>query len=879
MKKFISMLLAIVMVSSVLLMLPQQASAESLYIRKIVSVVFDDSGSMRGDKEAFANYAMQTFCGMLNSEDQLYITYMRDSKQSGFQPVKVDLSAGGIQASVDAIRGRTSSSGTPYTSVEKAFDKLKNVPDSNPNTQYWLVVITDGIFDECADMSSQTAKRFLNQNFDNYTNQTMPNGTKPQVTFMGIGDVVMPDENTQKGIFTYSANNAQAVIGAMSRMADRISGRTRLQQGDVKKINDNTIQVSSSIPLLNIAVLAQGSEAKLTKAVYSNETEIPISRRVSLSYPNHSQLRGGAFLIGDSQNVIGAGTYNITFDQNVNLSDVVILFEPALETRMTITLNGQQIKDLSELDNAMAGDKISVSCKVYEMGTDKEVDPKLLPPGTKFAVSVSENGQVMAQSTDANMVLSDYELKNLETEIKAAVTIDGFNPIDYSVKFTPTPYVPKVVYSLVPSFASDAKSVKFDEIGTNQDMAVCFTVLADGVPMTDVNAVKALNPTISVSPAGNAGVISYSDDGKIVFTPNAASMPAGNPDSFKVEVTCTLGDGVSATESYTVLIANYEIFAQNGTQPVVKTQWFGNQASVSFYITKDGVRLGKADVENLFSVSLNKPHSHLKTVATVSEDGLITITPYDENEWRSCWMWTRCWEYMFGISGQDAQVTLSHAFGTATATLDVVEEDIVYILLNVVLPLAIQAFLLWWIITIFLKPRFAANASIYMASLTYDDTMGERCHEIGRISEIPLHQFNSLKYYLWPPTLDAPTHPIGKGVTLQAADNNGNIYCHSQLWYKGLILPDESEGITQEELGHPQRAKSHIQRGDLGCMRIQPISLYDAQGAHQQSSTLSPHPTTYYVHTTRGQVELDEDTETEVIKSGAIFAYAIRSNN
>ena len=116
-------------------------------------------------------------------------------------------------------------------------------------------------------MSNDKKKSFLNENFKDYTESVMPNGTNPQVTFLGIEDVVSPDEDQSKGIFTYSASNASGIIGAMSDMADRISGRTRLQKNDIKKIDDKTIQVSSSIPLLNIAVFAQGSQAKITKAV------------------------------------------------------------------------------------------------------------------------------------------------------------------------------------------------------------------------------------------------------------------------------------------------------------------------------------------------------------------------------------------------------------------------------------------------------------------------------------------------------------------------------------------------------------------------------------------------------------------------------------
>lgn len=50
MKRVLSALLAFVLISSVLLCTLITVSAESLYIRKIVSVVYDDSGGMDGDK-------------------------------------------------------------------------------------------------------------------------------------------------------------------------------------------------------------------------------------------------------------------------------------------------------------------------------------------------------------------------------------------------------------------------------------------------------------------------------------------------------------------------------------------------------------------------------------------------------------------------------------------------------------------------------------------------------------------------------------------------------------------------------------------------------------------------------------------------------------
>ncbi len=1094
MKKIVSALLMFIIVLSVLSSLPLAVSAESLYIRKIVSVVYDDSGSMVGANSAYAHYAMQAFCGMLNSEDQLFITYMRNSS-----PEKIDLSAGGIQKSVDSIREHTDGGSTPYTSVEIAYNKLKSVNDSNPNTQYWLVVITDGDFDECVSKNKADKKRFLNDHFNEYTKGVMPNGTTPQVTFLGIGDVASPDEDHAKGIYTYAASDAKGIIGAMDEMADRISGRTRLQKNDIKKLDDKTIQVSSSIPLLNIAVFGQGSKAQITKARENNEKDIPISRKVSISIRDtkYPDLVGGAYLLGDSQNVIGSGTYIITFDQAVDLDEVVILFEPALETRMTITVNGKEISDYNELDNLMEGDKISVSCKIYEMGTDTEIDSSLLPPGTKYEITVSESGKQVKKIDGQNMLLSEYVLKNIETEISGAVVIEGFNPIDYSVKFTPAKYVPKTVYTIKPSFGSNVKSVKLDTISSNKDLSVCFTVYADGVAMTDPSAVKALNPSITVSPQGNSGNVEYANDGKIIFTPKAAAKPTSGYDNFDVNVTCTIADGttasstytvelpvysikaefgsgtqsvkydeisnnkdlsiiytvykdgvaitdpaavkslnpsiviaplgndgtveysndgkilftpkaalkpdscndkfdvnatctiangasatlaysvvlpvysisadfgsgtqsvkfddisnnkdlticftvykdgvlltdpdavkmlnpvfdispygndgtvtysddgkiiftptvaampvehdgrftvdvkctidggLSAVESYTVMIAEYLVIAIEGDETLKKTQFFGNDKSVSFYITKDGVKMDKNALGQQFSVSLNESQASLKYSVEVSADGVITVTPYSEEEHiLTFWNWWINWAYYFGLEGDDVVVTLSHSVGTASATIDIVEEDVGYQLLNVYLPLiieiAIVLYLIWWIYAICAKPKFLPGAVLYIAELSYGGKRGNRYHEIDKITEVNLKQYNSLKHRM-SPTLKAKKHYVGKNLTISAG-YGGSIICHSEVWYKGDISPKDN---IREDLGHPQYVKTYID--DHDSLKIQVISAYDGDDVHAEESIDNPNPELYYVHTDMANIATINGIQ--VIDKGTIFAYAIRLNN
>ncbi len=870
MKRLLSIFIAFILICSTMLCVPIAVSAESLYIRKVVSVVYDDSGSMlNNNKYAYANYAMQAFCGMLNGEDKLYITYMNGSKQGDkYYPEEVDLSAGGIQSSVNSIRDTISGGGTPYTAVEVAYEKLKSVKDSNPNTQYWLVVITDGAFEIDGLDTPARIERHLNKEFKSYASDKMANGTHPQLTFMGIGDIASPKENKSDGIYTYSASDSSGIMSAMSKMADRVSGRTRLDKKDVKQVDSKTLQISSSIPLLNIAVLAQESTAKITKAVYSNEKEIPIGRKVSLSYPNIGELVGGAYLVGDSQSVIGSGSYKFTFDKEVKAEDVVFLLEPALEMRATIKLNGKEVKGLDELEEVMEKDKISLSCKIYEMGTDKEISPSLMPSGTKFTITVTEDGKTVKTVSGQKMELVDYVLKKLETELKASVIIDGFNPIDYTIDLSPKKYVPRVTYTMDAKYGNNSKSIKLNNLQSNKDMTICFTVYADGKAVTDPNVVKSLKPTINVSPQGNSGAISYTSDGKIVFTPNAATIPSDDVGSFDVNVTCTLNNGVKAKADYTVLIAEYKVIPIDVTDSIVKTKFFGNTVSASFYITKDGTKLDKSSVENKISVVLNEKHSKLGTNVVVADDGTITITPSVDKDYKlNFWSWWTNWAYYFGLEGSDVEIILNHSFGTAKSTINVVEEDIVYQIFCVYLPLIIEllilAAIIAYIVRYLTKARFASNGVIYVGSITRSSNRGSGGTHRLELSEIHLNQYNKFKN-LWNPFKELTVSCGGVSIT---ASKGNQIICNEPFpWYSDGIRP-KSRTIQIET---PKDVVNYcLENDELVINEIKSITVMD-----EQNKLISQDDSVYYFVRADITYVAVGNRQTEVIDSAVAFCYS-----
>ncbi len=887
----LSAMLAFIIMMTSFAALSLTVSADSMYIKKIVSVVYDDSGSMLIDEKIenkktspkwiYANYAMQTFCGMLNSEDQLFITYMSSAKTVNgdltCEAEEIKISEGKIQKSVDAIREHDKAGATPYAAVEAAIEKLESVKNTDPNTQYWLVIITDGGFNDFSMNekgqynSPDEQKKILDEKIGEIIQKKMPNATKPQINFMTIGSgTVAPTEDKGKGIHTYKAETNEEIIVQMAKMADSISGRKRLE-GDALKTTEsnNIIRVSSELPLQNIVVLEQGSDAFLDRVELKGEkkdTYTP-SRNVFLEF---AELKGRTFLVEESKKgVIPAGEYDIVFDKAVKLDDIVVLFEPALYIDMKISVNGKEITDKKELKNIAEGDKISISYKIFEIGTDKEIESSLLNDA-EFKILVTEGDEIAVQENGTS--LTDYVVKKeVETEIKASVTIEGFSPIEYSIDFNAVPV--EVNYSIKSEFKDGKKSIRKDELASNKDFSIYFTVYKDGEAMTDPEEVKALATKELLAQKG----MTFADDGKIVFTPTSVQDPGSHNGSFDVNVTCSIDDGkgntASATETYTVIVANYAVVAVDSSEKITKTQFFGNKIGASFYITKDGKQLSKKDVEQGISAAFNEEHADLKMNIEVADDGTITIIPYSEKEYTlTFWSWWINWARYFSLSGDDIEVTLNHPLGTAESKIDVVEESIQYQILNVYLPLLIElialALLVTWIVLIITKPRFTQSAKLYVGEIKYNK---DGCtHILRNFSVVNLDKFNQIKRghgrLKFKKTADVVS---ANGINIRA-DHGGRIICEMPFpWYRNQIEPTDTD---LENLRTPADILAYFtNHRKLEINEFATTETVDEEHKRGLTSAAIHRPKYIAVPDSTNGVTVIE--ERKVIKSGKIFIY------
>lgn len=470
----------------IVIYLPVAKAGQALSIKKVVSVVFDDSGSMNDAtlKRVYANYALQAFAGLLNGQDELSITYMNSYDQAQSFDVGKD-----SQDVVDFIRNQFRPQGiTPIASVDAAISRLLSVKDSNPNTQYWLVIITDGQFeyiDAYGNSQGAVSAASLEKKAYDFSKVKMPNGSPPQVIYFAIGqDAVKINGDTSKGIYYYEASNSDKIVSEMSRIADKVSGRSRISEDKMTFLDSKTLQITTDLPMLNIVALVQKSSAQVSMVKSSKDT-LTRESFVKLLYPKSEgefltdeSLRGGIYLFDNGNLNTPAGTYTFTFNEPIGKDSVVIVYEPAIEMKMKVYLKDTKVEVLN-IKDLFAEDSIDVECKIYESGTNKEIDPNLLSDDVSYKVTYYEGGNLKQEVTDHSLLIKNIKLNNIDSELRGTIEIPGYNPMTFSKRFYP---MPAIDYSMVVD-TPQGDVLNRTELVDN-DKSFMFTIFGNGVPLT-----------------------------------------------------------------------------------------------------------------------------------------------------------------------------------------------------------------------------------------------------------------------------------------------------------------------------------------------------------------------------------------------------------
>ncbi len=552
-KRLLSVFLIAACLASTLLIAPaasaetaaaSKSAGESFTKKKVVSVLYDTSASMhnRGEpRYLYAKYAMQMLMSMLGTEDSLFVTPMHD-RNSGWKEVgqgsyqnasfEVDLKNPNRDGQIVQALSNTflsevpNGNSTPSAAIEWAVQHLVNngmkthaetSADEESNTEYYLVVLTDGELDTAKNLQTIANAFQYYSGVDKYASY--------QCIYLAFSSEAADLKGTSLDSFAnftpYAAKNTEGLIASMQEVANQISGRYALDKS-AYKVSGNTVTVDLSgvaFGLRSVSLMLQNCAAKLTSASYNGEA-LPISLGTTISSVGLDGMQNGSTAVirrtGDTGKFSG-GQLTLTFNGNVDASGLSILLEPSLTLTPIVekTENGGYLAVDSQYINAnmKKDDKVYVSFSITDEASGNIVN---LPDAE---AKVSYNGTTQA-ITGAG-----------RAEVSLAL---GYGNISVSVSVLGGAYT---MYASIPCVVLENPSFFRVEAGKTESISetekkTLFTVFDNNVAVSDNTALSAFNPVVTFEAEDgtplptSAYTVSY-ESGKIACYLKASGLEYG----------------------------------------------------------------------------------------------------------------------------------------------------------------------------------------------------------------------------------------------------------------------------------------------------------------------------------------------------------------
>ncbi len=529
--------------------------------KKIISVVYDDSSSMSGERWSYTNYAMQALIALLNEQDELYITFMSDPYNS------VSMDTSDLPGAINKIYNWTDCAATPGEALDTARQKIGSINESDTTAQFWLVIMTDGVI---------TMPSTLQDKLNSYKNNIMSNGTPLNVVYLGMGAAAKATEDSANHLHTFEADSDSEIITTLQKIANLVSGRLNADQ--VTQIDSKSISVSSKLPLYSISILSQKSNAQVTGAK-TVEEDLNIQRNLALDATNLQPngypidtLYGNAAVINKQNSkgelqVIPAGTYTITFSSDVDINNMTVQVEPAIALKAEISRTGVVIDDTSKLGS---GDKVDIKIIPIVPGTDDVIPDSDLPKQISWNIEYEVDGTVIDSGSGTN--LTGVTLTHGSNVVRGIINIPGYAPFKNEIYFN----IVEIIYNFgiqkqqIPGLSynrSDMKDLILDDSNT-----IKFKLTNDGKPLSKEEQ-KSIGVTLQIddiimSPADDESIISkigwldvecklvQNDDGSYSLIPSCPylmpiiALEAGD---YTVKISVSLDDNVTETGEFAVV--------------------------------------------------------------------------------------------------------------------------------------------------------------------------------------------------------------------------------------------------------------------------------------------------------------------------------------
>lgn len=399
-RRITSILLVICIISTLLNIQEIKSYASGSEKGRLINVVYDDSGSMVKDGSDYisrwsqAKYAVEVFAAMMGGSDTMNVYPM--SLQGGLGLTLQGTDSNRV-SQIHDMNARYSN--TPFTTVSSA---VQNLMDTAADKEKWLVIITDGEFDDGATPVETIYEKISECN---------DNGIK--VIYLAIGEgAANLTGDSSKGFYADKASDGPDVLEKVMKMANQIFTHMVVPESRIS-ISGNTSTLDVDIPTDKIMVFAQGDNVSVN-GLKHNGTEVKASEVENVKYSDVKPDNYPDAIVDMSLKgvVVTYEAGSVPFESGkfeVDVSDaqnVQYYYSPGVEVNCDLLLNGLPVSQDQEL---YAGDyEIEMN---FIDPTDGSIVESDLLSGATFSLGVENNGSNQSvDGTKGNVTLVEGEV-------------------------------------------------------------------------------------------------------------------------------------------------------------------------------------------------------------------------------------------------------------------------------------------------------------------------------------------------------------------------------------------------------------------------------------------------------------------------------------
>ena len=282
---------------------------------KIISVIFDDSGSMVGkedEKERYttrwvdADYAIKALAVMMNPEDQLRLYAMSDYTTDAHRDMdvyNVQNKKDVISALGEKMSGKPCSSNTYFYPLEAAWRDFST--DDIEKYECWIVVLTDGVFNTPEDLDAGGLTFKLNA----LIQPSSGNGSIC-VAYIPIEDdaVELTDKADSRIV---QISQKEDITHQITELLNRIYKRVRMNGGwtyERLSVKDDKVVLKTDVPMEKLVIFLQyqGEEENYLEHEKKGREKITIlDESKELDAPKYLKLENEIQFSGKDERPIG----------------------------------------------------------------------------------------------------------------------------------------------------------------------------------------------------------------------------------------------------------------------------------------------------------------------------------------------------------------------------------------------------------------------------------------------------------------------------------------------------------------------------------------------------------------------------------------------